>query len=122
MLRIDELNKLLRKCQKMLEEHPEELKTFMSIVYDLVHIALYVGYIRGRQGRESIDPEELFNELFNKFLTDEWKHLDHERQNFFLDEDFFNNLKSDTLALAESLFPIVMKLYAKEETCEAEKR
>ncbi len=121
MLRIDKLDQLLNKCHKLLKEHPEELKTFMSIVYDLVHIALYVGYIRGQQGRESIDPDELFNELFNKFLTDEWKHLDHEK-NFFLDEDFFNNLNSDTLDLAERLFPIVMKLYAKEQLCEAGKR
>ncbi len=123
MLRIDELDKFLSKCQTMLKEHPQELKEFMKVVYDLVHIALYLGYIRGRKGRESIDPEEVFFELLSRFISDEWKHLDHERRNFFLDEDFFIRLNSETLDLAERLFPIVTKVYAEEmKECEADKR
>jgi hypothetical protein len=81
-----------------------------------------LGYIRGREGRESIDPEEVLTELFNTFLNDQWKHLDKDKQNFFLDEDFFIRLNSTTLDLAERLFPTVMKLYAEEQTCETEKR
>ncbi len=123
MLRIDELDKFLRKCQDMLEEHPQELKEFIKVMYDLVHIALYLGYIRGREGIGSIDPEEVFNELLSRFTSDDWKHLDKNRRDFFVDEDFFIRLNSETLDLAERLFPIVMKLYGQEiAECEAEKR
>jgi hypothetical protein len=138
MLKIDKLDKFLNKCQNMLEEHPQELKEFIKAMYDLVHIALYVGYIRGKEGIGSIDHEEVFNELFNKFLSNEWKKLNKDREEFFLDEDFFITLNSETLDLAERLFPIVMKLYStepidtskpigrlvftEEKTCEAEKR
>jgi hypothetical protein len=114
MLEIDKLNEFLDKCHATLKEHPQELKEFLNAMYNLTHIALYLGYIRGKEERKSIDPEELFNELFNKFLTDQWKHLDNDRKDFYLNEDFFIRLKCETLDLAERLYPIVKTLYDME--------
>jgi len=114
MLEIDKLNELLNKCHAILKEHPQEAKEFLNAMYNLMHIALYLGYIRGKEERKNIDPEEVFNELFNKFLTDQWKHLDNDRKDFYLNEDFFIRLKCETLDLAERLYPIVKNLYDKE--------
>jgi hypothetical protein len=114
MLEIDKLDNFLNKCNAMLKEHPQELKEFLNAMYDLMHIALYLGYIRGKEGRENIDPEEVLSELFNKFLTDEWKHLSKDRKDFYLNEDFFIRLKCETLDLAERLYPIVKELYDRE--------
>jgi CRISPR/Cas system CSM-associated protein Csm2 small subunit len=121
MLKINKLDQFLSKCHATLKEYPQESKEVFKAMYDLIHIALYLGYIRGREGKESIDPEEVFNELFSKFLSNEWKRLDKNREEFFLDEDFFTRLSSETLDLAERLFPIVKELYG-EELWEAEKR
>lgn len=114
MLEIEKLDNFLSKCYAMLKEHPQELKTFLNAMYHLTHIALYMGYIRGKEGREKIDPEEIFNVLFNKFLTDEWKHLSKDRKDFYLNKDFFIKLNCETLDLAERLYPIAKELYDKE--------
>jgi hypothetical protein len=114
MLEIEKLDNFLSKCHAMLKEHPQELKEFLNAMYNLMHITLYLGYIRGKEGRENIDPEEVLTDLFNKFLTDQWKHLSNDRKDFYLNEDFFIRLNSETLDLAERLYPIVKELYDTE--------
>jgi hypothetical protein len=115
MLEIAKLEEFLNKCHAMLKKHPQETKELLNAMYNLMHIALYLGYIRGKEEREGIDPEEIFKELFNKFLTEQWKHLDEDRKDFYLDEDFFIRLKCETLDIAERLYPIVKELYSMEQ-------
>jgi hypothetical protein len=113
MMEIKELEQFLAKCQEMLSKHPQELKTFLSSVYDLIHIALYAGYLRGKHGAGKYEPEEIFRELFEKFLTEDWRKLG-DRENFYMDEDFFLVVHKETLKLAEELYPLVKKLYDME--------
>jgi hypothetical protein len=113
MLEVRGLEEFLRKCEGMLRKHPRELKTFMQVLNHLVHATLYVGYLRGKQGPGNFEPEEVFKELFNKFLTEEWRKL-NDREDFYLDEDFFLVVHRETLNLAEELYPLVKKLMATE--------
>jgi len=113
MLEIGGLEEFLNKCQGMLRKHPQELKTFMQALEHLMHAALYMGYIRGKQGAGKFEPEEVFRELFKKFLTEEWRKLE-DREDFYLDEDFFLIVHKETLNLAEELYPLVKWLYDME--------
>jgi hypothetical protein len=79
----------------------------------LIYAALYVGYLRGKQGTGKFEPEEIFPKLFNKFLTEGWRKLEN-REDFYLDEDFFLVVHKETLNLAEELYPLVKWLYDME--------
>jgi len=113
MLEVRGLEEFLRKCQDMLRKHPQELKTFMQGMEHLIYAALYVGYLRGKQGAGKFEPEEVFRELFKKFLTEEWRKLGN-TEDFYLDEDFFLVFHKETLNLAEELYPLVKWLYDME--------
>ena len=113
MLEVRGLEEFLRKCEDMLRKHPQELKTFMKALEHLVNAALYVGYLRGKQGAGKYEPEEVFRELFKKFLTEEWRKLG-DREDFYFDEDFFLIVHKETLNLAEELYPLVKRLYDME--------
>jgi hypothetical protein len=113
MLEVRGLEEFLRKCESMLRKHPQEAKTFMKALEHLIYAALYVGYLRGKQGPGKFEPEEIFPKLFNKFLTEEWRKLGN-TEDFYLDEDFFLVVHRETLNLAEELYPLVKWLYDME--------
>jgi hypothetical protein len=113
MLEVRGLEEFLRKCEGTLRKHPQEAKTFMQALEHLIYAALYVGYLRGKQGAGKFEPEEVFRELFKKFLTEEWRKLGN-TEDFYLDEDFFLVVHRETLNLAEELFPLVKWLYDME--------
>jgi hypothetical protein len=113
MLEVRGLEEFLRKCEGMLRKHPQEAKTFMQALEHLIYTTLYVGYLRGKQGAGKFEPEEVFRELFKKFLTEEWRKLGN-TEDFYLDEDFFLVVHRETLNLAEELFPLVKWLYDME--------
>jgi hypothetical protein len=113
MLEVRGLEQFLARCQEMLSKHPQELKTFMQGMEHLIYAALYVGYLRGKHGAGKYEPEEIFRELFEKFLTEDWRKLG-DREDFYMDEDFFLVVHKETLNLAEELYPLVKKLYDME--------